>query len=872
MKKMTSNQIRNMWLEFFKEKGHKVEKGASLIPHNDPTLLWINSGVAALKKYFDGSEIPPSRRIVNVQKSIRTNDIENVGHTARHHTFFEMLGNFSIGDYFRKEVIAWAYEILTSPKWFGFDKNNLYVTYYSNDLETKNYWIAQGLDEDHLIPLDSNFWQIGEGPCGPNTEVFYDRSEKYDPDHLGIKLLKDEMENDRYIEIWGIVFSQYNAVNGVKKEDYKELPSKNIDTGAGLERICCIMQEVETNFDTDLFMPIIKECEKTAKYPYEGQYKTSYRVISDHIRACTFALSDGEMFSNEGRGYVLRRLIRRAMLYGQKIGIDEPFLYKLVNVVVENMKSFYPELVNNQSKIEKMVKSEEEKFLLTLKNGEAILNKFLNNSDLKTLPGEEAFKLYDTYGFPFDLTKEICEEKGVSVDKNKFDELMKKQRELARNARNNLESMHRQSKDLLQFVKKSEFVYDDNDLTAHVIGIFKDGVKVDSLSDEGDVIFDITNFYAESGGQIADKGHIENKDCYCAVNDVKKCPNGQHLHHIVVNYGNIKNGDEFKLVIDKNRRFQIAKNHSATHLLQAALDNILSSDIHQAGSFVSDDYVHFDFNYDKKITNEELNAIETKVNQWIAKGIKCETKILPIEQAKKENAKALFDEKYGDIVRVVCFDDVSKEFCGGTHVKNTSDIGLFYICFEQSIASGIRRIQFVTSYKAYEEIKNKENILNALSNKLNCKSFKESTDRLQSSLNEKDLLKLQCLSLNQKIANLLSEQLKDEFSLINGHYVLLKDIDNLSRDVLAMVVDNLKNLYKNSIILLISKDKNISMVCYCSDLAIKDNIKAGQFLNGICKSLNGSGGGRNDFAQGSLKDACNIKKALDLAKDLIINE
>lgn len=872
MKKLTSNEIRTMWLDFFKSKGHKVEKGASLIPHNDPTLLWINSGVAALKKYFDGSQIPPSRRICNVQKSIRTNDIENVGHTARHHTFFEMLGNFSIGDYFRNEVIPWAFEILTSPQYFDFDKNKLYVTYYTKDLESKNLWIKQGLSEDHLIALDSNFWQIGEGPCGPNTEVFYDRGEKYDPSHLGVKLLQDEIENDRYIEIWGIVFSQYNAVNGVKKEDYKELPSKNIDTGAGLERICCIMQDAETNFDTDLFMPIIKKLEGIAKYKYEGEYKTSYRVISDHIRACTFALSDGEVFSNEGRGYVLRRLIRRAMRYAQKIGIDEPFMYQLVDTVINNMKSFYPELVLNQTKIEKMIKAEEEKFILTLKNGENILNKLLeNNKDNKIISGEDAFKLYDTYGFPFDLTNEICKEKGFQVDKEGFDKCMSKQKELARSARSQDESMHRQSKDLLDFKDPSTFVYSYENIKAKIIGIFKDGVKVNCIDDEGDIIFDTTNFYAESGGQVADIGTIENNNTLADVKNVVKAPNKQHLHHVTLNYGKITVGDIFELKIDIYRRLQIQKNHSATHLLQAALDKVLSNDIHQAGSFVCDEYVHFDFNYDKKLTREELANIESLVNKWISQAIPCQTKVLPIEEARKENAKALFDEKYGDIVRVVCFDDISKEFCGGTHVKNTSEIGVFYISFEQSVASGIRRIQFTTSYKAYEEIKNKENVLNTLGEKLNAKSFKESLDRLQSLINEKDNLKQENYKLGQRLANIMALNLKNDFQLINNHNVLIKYIDNTSRELLGQIVDNLKTMYEDYIIFVIAKDKNITLMSSCSLSAINNNFKAGVLLNQVAKACNGSGGGKPDFAQGSLKDADKIDTALKLFKELILN-
>ena len=423
MRNLKSYEIRNMWLNFFKSKGHYIEPSANLIPQNDPTLLWINSGVAALKKYFDGSEVPPYTRITNAQKSIRTNDIENVGKTARHHTFFEMLGNFSIGDYFRNEVIPWAFELLTSEKYFGIPLEKLYITYHPSDKDTYNLWIKMGVIPSHLVPSEHNFWEIGEGPCGPNTEMYYDRGEKYDPEHLGEKLIFEDLENDRYIELWNIVFSQYNAEIGKKREEYKELPHKNIDTGAGLERLCCIFQDTETNFETDLFYPYIEEVAKYASHPYEGEYKMAYRVIADHIRACTFALSDGATFSNEGRGYVLRRLLRRASRYLRKLGITKPFLYTLVHLVTLVMEDYYPELKDSEEKVAKMIKFEEEKFQKTLSSGEAILNEFIsdakkNNSAM--LSGKEVFKLYDTYGFPFELTKEIASENNLEVDEKGF--------------------------------------------------------------------------------------------------------------------------------------------------------------------------------------------------------------------------------------------------------------------------------------------------------------------------------------------------------------------------------------------------------------------------------------------------------------------
>ena len=733
MRKLSSQQIRETWLNFFKERGHMIEPGASLIPHNDPSLLWINAGVAALKKYFDGSEIPESKRITNVQKCIRTNDIDNVGRTARHHTFFEMLGNFSIGDYFRKEIVEWAFDILTNEKYFGLEKDKLYITYHPSDLETRDLWIKQGMSKDHLIPLEGNFWQIGEGPCGPNTEVFYDRGEKWDENHLGVKLLEDDIENDRYIEIWGIVFSQFNAVNGVKREDYKELPHKNIDTGAGLERIACVLQGTDTNFETDLFFPIIEETQKLCQKPYESEYLMPYRVIADHIRACTFALADGELFSNEGRGYVLRRLLRRAMRYGQKLGFKEPFLYKLVPTVIEVMSGFYPYLIDKKDYLMKIIMSEEEKFLRTLTSGENMLNSMIEGKT--SLSGEDAFKLYDTYGFPIELTLEICKDNNVDVDVEVFNACLNKQKEIARASRKNTESFNKQSKDLLDFNLPSEFTYDYSDLESVVIGLFKDGVKVDSIDDEGDVIVEKTNFYAEMGGQVADTGVVSNENFSANVTNVINAPNKQHLHHIKVSYGSLKVGDKLKLVLDKQRRFAIMRNHSATHLLQAALIKFIGNDVRQKGSFVNENYLRFDFSHFEKIDQSSLNRIERQVNEYISQAIEGKVLEPPIEEAKKIGALSEFDEKYGDIVRVVCFGDDSKEFCGGTHVKNTSDIGLFIIKSEESISSGVRRIEAVTSLEAYKYLKQKEELLGEVRLSLGVKSNGEILSRI-SSLND----------------------------------------------------------------------------------------------------------------------------------------
>ena len=866
MKKMTANEIRLTWLKFWESKGHYIEPSASLIPHNDPTLLWINAGVAALKKYFDGREIPTHLRITNAQKAIRTNDIENVGKTARHHTFFEMLGNFSIGDYFRNEVIPWAFELLTSDKYFGFPTEKLYMTVHPNDKATQDLWIKCGVDPTHLIPLEGNFWEIGEGPCGPDTEIFFDRGEKYDPQGLGIKLLKDDIENDRYIEIWNIVFSQYNSEIGVARENYKELPSKNIDTGAGLERFACVIQEKETNFDTDLFFPIIEATSKLTKEKYEDN-KMAYRVIADHVRTCTFALSDGASFSNEGRGYVLRRILRRAMRYGRKLGIVKPFLYQLVDVCVEMMKDFYPYIIEKKALVSKMILAEEEKFLKTLNSGEVLLKKMIEN--VSQLSGEDAFKLYDTYGFPFELTLEIAEENNVTVDKNGFDECMKAQKERARAARGDLQSMNKQSKDLMEFTESSSFVYELKDVSSKVIGLFKDGVKVDSIEDEGDVIFENTNFYAEMGGQVADLGTIENNNVQAEVTNVIKAPNKQHLHHVNVLYGSINVGDEFTLKIDKQRRLKIMRNHSSCHLLQSALSQVLGEGLHQQGSYVDDQVMRFDFNYDKKISEAELNQIERLVNDYIASAIEEVTHILPIEEAKKLGATALFDEKYGDVVRVVCFGNVSKEFCGGTHVFNSEDIGCFAIEFEESIAAGTRRIQARTGSNAYELMKSRENILIQMRNNLGAGSITEAIDRLKSNLNEKEDLKKENKSLKDKIAASQSKEMFNDVISVGNHQLLMKHIDGTG-DAMLKLLDSLKAKLPEAIIVLIaSEDNKHSLVVKCSDKAINSGLKAGDIIKTINGILGGRGGGKPDMARGSVDNVNDFDKAFAKVKELL---
>ena len=865
MKYMKSSEIRQMWLDFFKSKGHHVEPGSSLIPKNDPTLLWINAGVAALKKYFDGSEIPPSKRITNAQKSIRTNDIENVG-DATHLTFFEMLGNFSIGDYFRKEVIPWAWELLTSDKWFAFPKEKLYVTYHPDDLETKKCWMNAGVEEGHLIIKEDNFWEIGEGPCGPDTEVHFDRGETFDPEGIGLKLLIDDLPNSRFVEIWNIVFSQFNSEIGKKRSEYKELPSKNIDTGAGLERFTTVIQKTDTCYETDLFWPIIEKTEKLTGKKYEDN-KRPFRVIADHIRTITFAISDGEMFSNEGRGYVLRRLLRRASRYGRVLGMDKPFLYDLVEVVRDIMLSYYPYLNNKLDFVKKMVKGEEEKFLKTLANGEALLLKNIQKNG--ELNGEDMFRLYDTFGFPKELTMEICEENNVKYDLDGFNKYMAEQKERARLARGDQQSMNKQSKDLMEFTDASEFLYDSTPIKARVIACFENGVKVDSISGEGQLILDRTNFYAEMGGQVADTGTLDNENVSLKVTNVTKAPNKQHLHHIEVMFGEVKVGDELTLNIDMSKRRLTERNHSAAHLLQQALIEVLGDHISQHGSYVCDEYMHFDFSHFAKITPEQLNEIEKKVNNWIAIGLKEETKVLPIEEAKKMGAKALFNDKYGDVVRVVCFGDISKEFCGGTHVSNTADIGLFVIETEESIASGVRRIQARTSIGAYELLKKRELMLNNAKELVDAGSYFEVSQRIKAILKEKEELKKNNEILQAKLAHLSSGSLKNEFVSKDGYNLLVKYLKDNSREQLLSLLDNLKSVHNDYLICLIGNvDNNLPIVIALSDSLIKKGLNAGKLVREVATILGGSGGGRPDLANGAGRNPDKIEEALNFVKGL----
>ena len=853
MKNLNGNQVRQMFLDYFRSKGHMIEPGASLVPVNDPTLLWINSGVAALKKYLDGREKPKCNRIANAQKCIRTNDIENVGKTSRHHTFFEMLGNWSIGDYFKEESLSMSWEFLTSPEWIGFDPDRIYVTVYPDDTESYEIWTKKiGLDPSHILKSYDNYWQIGEGPCGPDSEIYYDRGPKYDPEGIGERLFFEEMENDRYVELWNNVFSQYDAKEGVDRKDFKELPQKNIDTGMGLERLVAMIQDGETNFDTDLFLPYIRKTESFAKKKY-AEDKMAYRVIADHIRTCVFALADGATFSNEGRGYVLRRVLRRAMRYGKNIGINKPFLYEIVDDVCENMKEFYPYLMDKKEFVKKLILKEEESFLTTLANGEKLLEEELKNASNGILAGDVIFKLYDTYGFPKEMTIESAEEKGIRCDLEGFEKCMEKQRTMARNARDVEESMHNQSEDLLNFTEAFTFSgYDTMVDHAKVVGLFIDGKAVDELTEEGELIFDHSCFYAESGGQCADTGRIFNETIEAEVKDVKKAPNGQFLHHVKVSKGSIHKGDELMLQVNAYDRKLIKANHSSVHLLQSALRKVLGDHIAQAGSYVCKDYARFDFSHYEKVNDEQLAEVERLVNEYIVAELPVITDVLSIDDAKKTGAIALFDEKYGDTVRVVSMGDVSKEFCGGTHVDNTSRLGSFKILSEESIGSGIRRIESVTKLKAYEEFNAQQEKLAELKNLLKLKNSDMLKDRIQQMKNENDALGQELKSLKEKLineeANALLNKAKD-----NGKFkYLLLSLHDYQNDLKEYATSIRNKLDGGFVFVLNEKEEKTSIIACAGNKAVENGIMCGKIISQIASIHDGKGGGKPDLAQGGI--------------------
>ncbi|HHZ8024935.1 TPA: alanine--tRNA ligase [Enterococcus faecalis] len=879
MKELTSSQVRQMYLDFFKSKGHSVEPSASLVPVNDPTLLWINSGVATLKKYFDGSVVPENPRITNAQKSIRTNDIENVGKTARHHTMFEMLGNFSIGDYFKNEAIHWAWEFLTGAEWLAFDPEKLYVTVYPKDTEAKRIWRDEvGLSEDHIIDVEDNFWDIGAGPSGPDTEIFYDRGEEFldipedDPENY------PGGENERYLEIWNLVFSEFNHT---PEDTYEPLPHKNIDTGMGLERVVSIIQDAPTNFETDLFMPIIHAVEAlgtNVKYGDAPQTDVSFKVIADHIRALSFAIGDGALPSNEGRGYVLRRLLRRAVMHGKKLGINEAFLYKLVPVVGEIMVSYYPEVLQQKDFIEKVVRTEEERFHETINEGLSMLNEVIKEvKDAKgdTLDGKIIFKLYDTFGFPVELTEEVAEDEGLKVDHAGFETEMEAQRERARSARSKETSMGVQSALLTDIKVESKFVgytelTHDSELFVIIQG---DALVNEASAGTAELIFAETPFYAEMGGQIADRGYVKNTagEVVANVVDVKKAPNGQFLHKVEV-LAPLAEGQIYQLQVDERMRTRILKNHTATHLLHRALKDVLGEHANQAGSLVAPGHLRFDFTHFGQVTSEELARMEAIVNEKIWEAIPVVTIETDIDTAKNMGAMALFGEKYGKEVRVVNIGDYSIELCGGTHVANTEDIGIFKIVSESGIGAGVRRIEAVTSKEAYQLLQEEERQLKEIATLVKSPQLKEvvtKTEQLQQQLRD---LQKENEQLAGKLANQQAGDIFKDVKDINGVRYIAAQVNVKDMNQLRQLADQWKQKELSDVLVLATaQDEKVSLLATMTKDMNGKGLKAGDLIKAIAPKVGGGGGGRPDMAQAGGKNPAGIADALAEVENWLAN-
>lgn len=890
MEKLTSNEIRNKWISFFESKEHKVMESAPLVPQGDDSLLFINAGVTPLKKYFDGTVVPDNKRIVTIQKCIRTNDIDNVGVTKSHQTFFEMMGNFSIGDYFKSEALEFAYEFLTSPEWMGIDKDKIYVTVYTKDDEAYNKWAELGLDKSHIIRLDGNFWEIGEGPCGPDSEIFYDRGVEYDKEgDAFLKFSRDE-DQSRYIEIWNNVFSQFNSKNGVDRDDYQELPHKNIDTGAGLERWCCIFQGVDSTFETDLFTPIIEKIAQLAGKEYNQEMP--YKVIADHIRAVVMALSDGAIFENTGRGYVLRRLLRRSVRMGKKLGINDSFLYKLVDVVVDTMKDSYKELVDTKAVVKTQILQEEELFHNTLEAGERKLYQLISTSTDKTISGYDVFKLYDTYGFPFELTLEYLEEEGFTTDKDEFMRYMNEARQLAKNSHKKDNSMSIQNEVLLSFKTPSEFLYDVYEMESKVIGLIKDGQLVDKLDSDGYIILDKTCFYATGGGQVCDTGAIKNANFKAKIIDVVKAPNGQNLHKAQIVEGSVSLNDICTIKIMEDKRLDTAANHSSVHILQKTLQEVLSSNIHQAGSYVDNERLRFDFTYTGKIYEEQAVEIEKAVNEKISQNIDTVIRQMPLEEAKKLGAMALFNEKYKDIVRVVQIGD-SIELCGGTHVKNTSEIEKFAIIKLESKGSNLYRIEATTKHnveqlvgevvKSYTEeirkyLSKAKSILDEAQSLGIDLEFNVVLDQEGTSSYKDIIYSKNELGYVQNEVRLLEKKLKDEkvklesnnideylnnVEEINGVKAVLLRTSGKETNVLKSLADALINMLGKSLVFIANvNDGNVMFICRSSC-----DIHAGLTVKRASQLSDGNGGGSPTFAQGGGKTIENLDKIFNLIRE-----
>ncbi len=874
MEKYGLNQLREMFLSFFETKGHLRLPSFSLIPQNDKSLLLINSGMAPMKPYFKGEQEPPRHRVCTCQKCIRTGDIENIGKTARHGTYFEMLGNFSFGDYFKREAIHWSWEFLTSPDWVGLDPNRLYPSIYENDDEAFDIWNKEvGIPAERIFRFgkEDNFWEHGAGPCGPCSEIYYDRGEKYG---CGKPTCTVGCDCDRYMEVWNNVFSQFDNDG---EGHYSELKQKNIDTGMGLERLAVVCQDVESLFDVDTVMNITNKVSELTGAYYGRSHKmdVSLRVITDHIRASVFMICDGVLPSNEGRGYVLRRLLRRAARHGKLLGVSEPFLYEVIDTVVHENECQYPELREKQAYITRVVKTEEENFAKTIDAGMKIFSDMLSEHKQKgesTFSGADAFKLYDTYGFPIDLTTEMCADEGMSVDEQGFRALMEEQRQRARKAREALGDLGWAGIEFGKEIPETEFVgYDEQSVEAKVLAIVADGEFREEIpaGTEATVVLDRTVLYAEMGGQVADHGTLTAGGMHFEISDVQKNKGGKFMHSGKLVSGELKLGDTVTAAYDKSRRAAIARAHSATHLLQKALRDVLGEHVHQAGSLVEPDFLRFDFTHFSAVTAEQLQAVEDAVNAAVLEGLDVVTKVMPLEEARKSGATALFGEKYGDSVRVVSMGDYSVELCGGTHLSTTAKAGAFHILSEGSVASGVRRIEASTGLGTLRTLRKDIETIDSVA-----ALFKA---------NPADVLqKVEQQAGELKEAKRLIQQYKDKESAggadellrrakeIGGVHVVTCSQGECDAAALRKMGDALRDKDPSVVALIaaVNGDK-ITFQCVCGKEAVAKGIRAGDIIKNVTAIAGGKGGGKPDSAMGGGNLVEKLPEALAALEDFV---
>ena len=868
------NELREKYLSFFESKGHLRLDSFPLVPKNDPSLLLINSGMAPMKKWFLAQEEPPRHRVTTCQKCIRTPDIERVGITARHGTFFEMLGNFSFQDYFKEEVIPWAWEFLTSDEWMAIPKDRLHISVYEEDDEAYDIWTKKvGIAPDHMVRLgkEDNFWEHGSGPCGPCSEIYFDRGPEYG---CGKPTCGVGCDCDRYMEIWNLVFSQFDADG---KGHYERLARPNIDTGMGLERLACVMQGVGNLFEVDTVQSVLHHVEHIANKTYGEDDKTdiSIRVITDHIRSCTFMVSDGILPSNEGRGYVLRRLLRRAARHGRMLGITRPFLVELVETVIQSSETAYPELREHDAYIKKVIGTEEANFARTIDAGMNILNNMIDGLEKAhehLLKGLDVFKLNDTFGFPLDLTKEIAAEQGIEIDEEGFHAEMTKQKERAR-AERLKKNISGWSEDLFGALDAEPTVftgYETLNDTGVVVALSDEETLTDAIATDEEakdgvlVVLDKTPFYAEMGGQAADHGMLNSADCSLRVLDVKKTPKGYYVHTCVLESGIVKVGDHLNAQVDKEYRMAIARNHTATHLLQAALREVLGDHVHQAGSYQDAEITHFDFTHFSAVTPEELARVQKIVNDKIYESMNVTVREMPIEEAKKLGAMALFGEKYGKVVRVVDIEGWSTEFCGGTHVKNTAQIGGFKIVSEASVAAGIRRIEAVTGRNLLIRANLQEAMLHTVANTLKANNVTALPVRAEAVMAENKALAKELEEIKAQVAASKVTSLFDNAEEIGGVKIASAYFTGTTGDTLRGMCDTIRDkAVKPAVAVLVGKSEDkITMAVTVTKQAQEKGLKAGALVKEIAAIAGGKGGGKPDFAMAGLKDETKIDEAL----------